>query len=196
MTLTDAELLAQIGLQDEEGFAQLQSRYQELLRRYLARMVHDLDAADDLMQEVWLRVWTRAEQWDGRGPCRAWLFRIAANLALNHLRGCRRRRELSLPLVTGEEEDGSAAPSWLADSVAQGPEALLEQSDRLARLQQYIAALPEEKREVFRMVYTEERELREVAALLGIPEGTVKSRLYHARQRLARLWREDERVMR
>src|ERR1051325_2573444 len=99
MTPEDAELLAQIGLRDTDAFELLRMRYQEMLRRYVAKTVHDLSAADDLMQEVWLRVWTRAEQWDGRGAVRAWLYRIATNLALNHLRTQRRRREQPLQIT-------------------------------------------------------------------------------------------------
>src|ERR671932_347450 len=93
MTPSDPELLAQIRARDAGAFETLFARYRELVRRQAQRIVRDESAADDLVQEVFLRVWTRSEQWDGRGACKAWLFRIATNLALNHLRTVRRRRE-------------------------------------------------------------------------------------------------------
>src|SRR5687767_6259630 len=82
---------------DESAFETLAGRYREPLRRHIASIVRaDPLAADDLLQEVLLRVWTRADTWDGRGAVKAWLFRIATNLALNPLRTLRRRHERSL----------------------------------------------------------------------------------------------------
>ena len=76
-------------------FKQLYAQYGEGILRHVARMVRS-DAAQDLVQEAFLRAWQRAEQWDGRGTFKAWLYRIATNLALNHLRTVRRRREQPL----------------------------------------------------------------------------------------------------
>src|SRR5687767_2583288 len=75
---------------DGAAFETLTARYREPLLRHLVSMVRDGAAADDLLQEALLRVWTRADRWDGRGAVKAWLFRIATNLALNHLRTVRR----------------------------------------------------------------------------------------------------------
>jgi RNA polymerase sigma-70 factor (ECF subfamily) len=155
-------------------------------------MVRDAAAADDLVQEVFLRVWTRSEQWSGQGAFKAWLFRIGTNLALNHLRWLRRRRER--PLEVSAEEEGKCAEradaSWLVDASVPGPEAHLEQEARRQQLERLVDALPREKREVFQMAHEAQMEIREIADALGIPEGTVKSRLHYARKRLSQAWRE------
>src|SRR5262249_33341615 len=106
MAASDAELIARVRERDAEAFEILAARYRERVVRHLAGIVRDDGAAGDVTQEVFLRVWTHAAQWDGRGSFRAWLFRMATNLALNHLRSVRRRRELPLALPeAGEGED-------------------------------------------------------------------------------------------
>ena len=193
--MTDEVLVRQIVKGDSEAFEVLFTRYQETVCAQINRIVRDTATADDLVQEVFLRVWNRAGQWQGQGLFRAWLLRIATNLALNHLRSKKRRRErpLEIPAVLPEhEEEDTPAPGWMVDRAALGPDALLEQAEQKQLLQKVIDGLPEEKREVFRLVHDAEMELREVADRLAIPEGTVKSRLYHARRRIAREWQEVE----
>lgn len=192
MADTDHDLMRRIGAREETAFTCLTARYRVALRRHLTATIRDGDAAEDLLQEAFLRVWTRADQWDGRGAVKAWLFRIATNLALNHLRSRRRRREQSLeaPREAGDDGEESPLPAWLIDTASLGPEAALEAADRAARLRRLVDALPEEKREVFRLVLDADMEVREVAAALGIPEGTVKSRLHHAKKRLIQEWEE------
>src|SRR5436190_17619750 len=103
--VSDHELMARVRKRDAEAFETLFERYRERVARHLDRTVRDAGAAGDLAQEVFLRVWTRAEQWDGRGSFRAWLFRIATNLALNHLRSVRRRREQPLEIAPDPESE-------------------------------------------------------------------------------------------
>lgn len=175
------------------AFETLFDRYEEMLRRHLARIVRDDAATQDLLQETFLRVWTRAEQWDGRGTFKAWLYRIATNLAFNHLRSVRRRREqpLSVPNEWDDEEE-YAIPAWLIDALAPDPDAALESGEQRERLRRLVERLPEEKREVFHLVHEMEMSMRDAADELGIPEGTVKSRLYYAKRRLAREWQDLE----
>jgi RNA polymerase sigma-70 factor (ECF subfamily) len=186
----DDELLERVRERDSGAFELLFERYREMIQRHLARLVRDQSAADDLAQEVFLRVWLRAEQWDGRGAVRAWLFRIATNLGLNHLRSVGRRRERPLELSPDrfDAESESAVPGWMIDAASLGPDAQLAFADQRRRLRGLVEELPEEKREVFRMVVEAEMQTREVAEALGMPEGTVRSRLHHARKRLARDW--------
>lgn len=169
-------------------------RYGEMIRRHAGRIVQDSAAAQDVTQETFLRVWTRAEQWGGSGSFKAWLYRIATNLALNHLRSVRRKREQ--PLVIADEwdddEDATPVPAWMVDDAALDPEAAIELVEQHQRCQRLIDRLPEEKREVFHLVHEMEMSLRDAADELGIPEGTVKSRLYYAKKRLAHEWQAPD----
>ena len=195
MVPDDTELLACIRQRDADAFETLAARYREPLRRHLLGIARDPAAAEDLLQEVLLRVWMRAEQWDGRGEARAWLFRIATNLALNHLRTLRRRRERPLEHTAGTfaDEEEPPAPAWMVDTAALPPDRQVEQAEAQAQIWRLVNALPEEKRAVFRLAVEEDFDLREVAARLDIPEGTVRSRLFHARKRLTHQWKALER---
>jgi RNA polymerase sigma-70 factor, ECF subfamily len=194
MTPSDHELMIGVRERDASAFEALCERYGSPLRRHLLRMLRDADAADDLLQETLLRVWTHAGQWDGRGAPRAWLFRVATNLALNHVRTLRRRPQqpLVLPPDPLEADEEPTIPGWMVDTVSLGPGEALELSERRDLLRRLVAGLPEEKREVLRLIHGAEMEIAEVAQALGIPPGTVKSRLHYATQRLAREWRDAE----
>ena len=191
---SDRDLIGRILERDAHAFETLFERYRETVRRHLVRIVRNDTAAQDLVQEIFLRVWTHAEQWNGRGAFKAWLYRIATNLALNYLRSVRRRREhpLNVPTDWDEAEEESPVPAWMIDASALGPDAALELAERRQRIRRLIGRLPEEKREVFHLVHEMEMSMRDAADELGIPEGTVKSRLYYAKRRLAREWRDLE----
>src|SRR4051812_24761867 len=109
MPRSDEELLAAVGRRDAGAFECLFERHWEAVACHLARLVRDDHGGSDLAQEVFLRVWTRAGQWDGRGSARGWIFRIATNLGLNYLRSVRRRRER--PLVPEADPDEEGEPS-------------------------------------------------------------------------------------
>ena len=185
----DRALVEQALAGDAAAFEALLERYRVQIRRHLLRYTHDDVAAQDLLQEAFLRVWTRGDQWDGRGTFRAWLYRVATNLALNHLRTVRRRRET--PLETEEEvemDEGDLVPAWMIDDTALGPQAALEQAEERQQVRRLVAALPDEKRAVFRLVHEMEMTIHDAAVQLEIPEGTVKSRLHYARKQLADDW--------
>jgi RNA polymerase sigma-70 factor (ECF subfamily) len=174
---------------DAAAFEALLERYRAPIRRHLLRYTHDDAAAQDLLQEAFLRVWTRGDQWGGRGTFRAWLYRVATNLALNHLRTVRRRRETSLETEDETEMDeGDLVPAWMIDDTSLGPQAVLEQAEERQQVRRLVAALPDEKRAVFRLVHEMEMTIHDAAVQLEIPEGTVKSRLHYARKRLAEGW--------
>jgi RNA polymerase sigma-70 factor (ECF subfamily) len=188
--LSDNALIRQVQAQQSEAFDLLFERYAETIRRHLLHIVREDHAAEDLLQEVFLRVWTRAEQWNGQGAFKGWLFRIATNLALNHIRAGRRHPEQPLlPPEDFTEEASLDPPAWLVDTSSLGPEAALEALEQDRHLRQIIQELPEEKRAVIQLVHQFELSLREAAEELGIPEGTARSRLHYARARLDRQWR-------
>jgi len=178
---SDGQLLDLVAAGDHGAFAALAERHRDLVRRQTQRIVRDDAAAEDLVQETLLRVWLRAGQWNGDGSATAWILRIATNLALNHLRSRQRHPEALLPEPVGEDEECDFGPS--ADDE-------LLRAERSAVLRRLVDALPEEKREVMRLVYDAGLEVQDAADALGIPEGTAKSRLHHARKRVARDWEE------
>lgn len=137
------------------------------LRRYARALVGDRDAADDLVQDTLERAWARSALWHGVADMRAWLFGIMHNL---HVDGIRRPK---LPTVA------------LDDETPEIPVAPL-QHDRLAMLdlQAAIDQLPVEQRQVILLVALEDMAYADVAKTLGIPVGTVMSRLSRGRERL------------
>ncbi len=183
MSPTDPQLIRQIQARDNAAFEAFFARYRQAIRIHINRIVRDEAAAEDLVQEVFLRVWTRAEQWQG-GAVKGWLYRIATNLSLNHLRSVKRRPQQPLVIPTDNDDD-SPVPGWMVDASALTPEAQLEIVEQQKLLGQLINALPPDKQDVFRMVYDDEMDLHSVANALEIPEGTVKSRLYHSRKKIA-----------
>ena len=190
---SDQALVAMIAEGDEAAFEALYNRHLECVRRRIVTMVRDADAAEDLSQEVFLRIWTRSEQWSGAGSFRGWALRIAVNLALNHLRTVRRRRELPFdPLPEPDRQSEPAStPAWLIDRSGYGPEQALEQLEWRERLQRLLQDLSAEKRVVFEMVHDADLGVGEAARRLGIPEGTARSRLYLARKQIVRRWQSE-----
>jgi RNA polymerase sigma factor (sigma-70 family) len=137
------------------------------LRRYARAMVGDRAAADDLVQDTMERAWSRLSQWRAGTDLRAWLFSIMHNLRVDQLR----RPSLSTSPL---DEDYFDAPTRAT------------QTDRLEvkALESALAGLPEDQRAVLLLVALEEMSYREVAIALGVPTGTVMSRLYRGRERL------------
>lgn len=91
--MTDEDLLTAIAKQDADAFGEFFKRFEPEVIRHLTRIVRDTATADDITQDVFYWVWERSGQWSGRGSARGWLLTIATNLALNHLRTVKRRRE-------------------------------------------------------------------------------------------------------
>lgn len=180
--LLDADSeIGRLRRRDPDALAALVARYQHRLYRYLLRLVRDPAAADDLFQQTWLRAVEKLRQYDARRSFEAWLFAIARNLTIDHLR---RRRHESL------DEPGNGGP--LAERLRSGKPNVLEgclQSERVALVMDGMAELPPASREVLTLRFEEEMKLTEIADLTGVPLATVKSRLRRAmiqlRQRLA-----------
>jgi RNA polymerase sigma-70 factor (ECF subfamily) len=184
---SDPELLARVQAGDRDAFEALWARHRGAVRRRLLGMLRDAALAEDLEQETFYRLWTRAAQYDGRGTVGGWLGRIATNLALNALRSARRRRRAPLapPGPAGDEDEADRIPGWMIDASAAAPDEVFERAERIDRLRRAMAELSEAKREVLRLVHEEDLRVRDAADRLGIPEGTAKSRLHHAMRALA-----------
>ncbi|MFJ9448834.1 MULTISPECIES: RNA polymerase sigma factor [unclassified Herbaspirillum] len=139
------------------------------LRRYARALVGDRAGADDLVQDTMERAWQKLASWRRSGDMRPWLFSIMHNLHVDQ------RRKPVIPTVTLDDEDALATPAYAPDR--------LVGYDLESALRQLAA----EQREILLLVVLEEMTYEEVAATLGIPLGTVMSRLSRARERLRML---------
>jgi RNA polymerase sigma-70 factor (ECF subfamily) len=180
---TDEELLVCIQQGEKLAFNELFSRYDGPLRARLCNIVQDGEIAEDILQEVFIRVWNKAATWEGRGSVRSWLYTIATHLAFNYLRSVRRRPELSLdePIEQDDVEEGQSVIRQL-ESTIPGPAAQFEESQTRALVQNLIDDLPEARREAMYLVHCEDLSVQEAADALGVPAGTVKSRLFYGRK--------------
>ena len=193
MKQSDQDLMDGVVRREEAAFEALVTLYGEDLKRQLIRMVRDEATTHDLLQEVFVKVWERAEQWEGTGSLRSYLYRIATNQALNHLQMLRRRSEQALepPVDRGDKDDGDEkiTPHWLVDPHAR-PDLDAEQAEHTQLLRNAIAALPPERQTVFFMAHIDDRSMADIADTLGIAEGTVKSRLHYTMKMLTTYWKE------
>jgi len=150
-------------------------QYQHRLLRYLISLTADRALAEDLFQETWMRVLERGHQYDGRHEFSTWLYTIARNLTIDHLR--RKRPAVSLDALM--EAEDSALPYEPASA---GPSALdtVAQHEVAERVTAAMSGLPIEYRETVVLRFQEGLGLEEIATLTKLPLGTVKSRLYRA----------------
>ncbi len=183
------EILLARHLAGEAGaFDALVRRYAEELYRFLLKMVNNPSAAEDLVQEAFLQVHSAAATFDPERSFKPWLYTIAANKARDHMRSRGRRRELSLE--PPDEDD--ASPSGRAAESAAGQSADAEESDvRRAQVRRLIEQMPEHLRLILMLGYYQQLPYAEIAEILGIPVGTVKSRLHAAVGHFARLWQKE-----
>lgn len=190
MAKTDRDLLRAFLAGQVECLGQLASRYEKELYGFLARFVGDSQAAEDLFQETFLHVWNKREQYDVNREVRPWLFTIAANLARDWLRRQSRQHALSLDSHLGQEDgEGASFVDLLADD-GESPLTALERDEQRQLVRQALDAMPEHLRAVLVLAYYRKFKYREIADILSIPVGTVKSRLHAAVARLLAKWQE------
>jgi RNA polymerase sigma-70 factor (ECF subfamily) len=183
-TLGDDALLQLFQGGDAAAFEVLLGRYERPLFNFVLRFVRDREKAADLVQEVFLRVIQRSEQFQGQSKLSTWLYSIARNLCIDHSRRMvfRRHRSLDAPLASDGEKSAT-----LGDRVpAPTPEA---DRDSIAHeLQAQIAAaveeLPDDQREVFLMRQVQGLAFKDIAEIVGVSENTIKSRMRYALERL------------
>ena len=162
---------------DPEAFASLLGRYQNRLYRYLLRWVHEPASAEDLFQQTWMRVIQNIRRFDAKRNFDAWLFAVARNIAIDYLR---RRRPASLEEPLGDD-------FFLSDALATGAPGPLDQvlrSEKIESVRRALESQPPLYREVLTLRFEEEMKLEEIAEVLSVPLGTVKTRLARALERL------------
>jgi RNA polymerase sigma-70 factor, ECF subfamily len=195
--LTDEQLLVGYAGGDQRAFGELIRRYQQELFAFLARFVMDKVAAEDLFQETFIQVHRNAKSFDPGRKFRPWLFTIAANKARDHLRAMGRRGAQSLDNVAGQSsEEGGTAFIDLMDSGFAPPPAELAAAEDVAAVQKVLADMPAHYREVLVMSYFHQFAYKEMAEMLHIPLGTVKSRLHAALAAFAKAFREGDEARR
>lgn len=187
--LDDEQLLAQARGGDDAAFRTLVERYQVEVFHFLLRFVRNRAAADDLFQETFLQVHQSADTFDLKKRFKPWLFTIAANKARDWLRRARRRQAASLSneIAPGREGDGRSFLDLMPADLPPPPE-LVATQDLSERVRRVVDELPDHLREIIVLAYFEKLAYKEVAEMLDIPVGTVKSRLHAAVGTFAALW--------
>lgn len=171
--------IALLKMRDPDAVSELVGRYQHRLYRFLVRIIPEPATAEDLFQQTWIRLLEKIGSYDSRRNFEAWLFAIAHNLAMDHLR---RRRNFSLD----EADDSGHTPSESLRASGQDALESLLAFERGELLAAAIARLPAIHREVLTLRFEEEMKLEQIAEVAGIPLSTVKSRLHRALESLRR----------
>jgi RNA polymerase sigma-70 factor, ECF subfamily len=177
-SIADEILIGKIAKGDRLAMEALFARYRIRVFRFLARMVRNEATAEELNSDVFLDIWRQAGTFEGRSAVSTWIFSIARFKALNVLQ---RRPEAEL------DEEKAATIEDQADD----PEVALAKKDKAAVLRQCLAKLSAEHREIVSLVYYQQKSVEEVAAIVGIPEATVKTRMFYARKKLSELLTEQ-----
>jgi RNA polymerase sigma-70 factor, ECF subfamily len=172
----DEVLIGRIARGDRLAMQVLFARHHVRAFRFVLRLVHDEALAEDVISEAFLDVWRQASRFEGRSTVSTWLIAIARFKALSMLR---KRRE--------EELDDETADA--IEEPSDGPEVAATKKDKGDRLRQCIGALSPDHREIIDLVYYHEKSVEEVAEIVGIPENTVKTRMFYARKKLGELCR-------
>ena len=184
----DAELFARFAAGDEAAFRELVSHYKNGLYVFLKRLLNRQDLVDDVFQETFLQLFISRESFDTTRPLRPWLFTIAANKAKDAIR--KRQRKRSIPIGTAADEEMSfddVLNSLTCDTTT--PYDIVEKSESASQVRQIIANMPDNLREILILAYFNKFSYKQMTASLGIPIGTVKSRLHAAVARFAREWK-------
>ena len=164
---------------NDDAFRVLVTRYQSKLINYINTLVHDYDLAIDLGQETFIRVFRYADRYRGDYQFSTWLYRIATNLAIDELRRRDRKSRFSFKQMTALfEKDGKPLP---IPDVRPTPEKTLDGKERLARLQAAIDSLPQKYRLPFLLKEVEDLAYDDIAHVLDVSLGTVKSRIHRAK---------------
>ena len=177
-TTSDEVLIAKIAQGDRLAMEALFARYRVRVFRFVLRMVRNEATAEDLNSDVFLDVWRQAGTFEGRSAVSTWIFSIARFKALKALQ----RR----PMEELDDEKAGAI-----EDQADDPEITLAKKDKAAVLRQCLVKLSAEHREIVNLVYYQHKSVEDVAGIVGIPEATVKTRMFYARKKLSELLTEQ-----
>lgn len=172
---------------DDAALTELIERYRPELFHFLARFVNSKTTADDLFQETFLQVHLSADTFDTSKRFKPWLYTIAANKARDWLR--RNKRHRAMPLDASIDGDGGASFVDLMQADLPMPDDNADDAEVAELVRQVVSELPDHLREVLLMAYFQKLAYKDIAESLGVPLGTVKSRLHAAVGTFAQVWK-------
>ncbi len=178
--LPDALLLRQVAVGDVDALEHLFHAYQCQVYQFAFGITRNTETAEEVLQDVFYRLYAHADRIDTTLPLLPWLYRVTANLSYNRVR---RRSFWTEPF--------HALTERVFAPVRRSPEFVAEQHELQAIVRETLGELPAKHRAVLILYYLHDYSIQEIALILGHPEGTIKSRLYHARKLLKErlLWR-------
>lgn len=171
----DRDLVATAARGFEGSFEELVKRYQRPIAAYVYRMVGDHDAALDLTQEIFIKIYSSLSRYRPEFKFSTWIYKIAHNAAIDHL-----RRGASRETAIGSSEDDR--PAITVDSRRLTPEQESERNERCSEIETVVQMLPAAYRELIVLRHSNDLSYDEIAEVTGLPLGTVKNRLFRARE--------------
>ena len=186
---TDEELLAAYRHGEHAGFSLLVERYQRELFHFLVRFLGDRAAAEDIFQETFLQVHQSADQFDPQRRFRPWLFTIAANKGRDLMRSQARRPANLLQATISPNDDEGGQFIDLMEASEPMPGEAMEREELQKVVQATVEGMPDHLREIILLSYFHQFPYKEISGILGIPLGTVKSRLHAAVAFFADRWK-------
>jgi RNA polymerase sigma-70 factor (ECF subfamily) len=179
---TDAEVMLRVKAGDDSAFEYLVQKYRRQMVSFMYRMSHNSAAAEDLAQEVFLRVYRSRTNYEASAKFSTWLYRIATNLAVNHARDTRHERpENTVNLDQPDSETGQTPD--VADGSMTVEESILRR-ERLAAIRQKVQSLPERQRMAVVMHKYQQMDYKQIAEVLKLSESATKSLLFRAYEAL------------
>ncbi len=179
---TDRDLVATAAAGVEGSFEELVKRYQRPIAAYVYRMVGDYDAALDVTQEIFIKVYGSLSRYRPEFKFSTWIYKIAHNSAVDHLR---RNAGRERSLVTGTEGDQYDLP---IESGNMSPEQESEREERRLEIELVVRSLPAAYRELIVLRHSQDLTYEEIVEVTGLPLGTVKNRLFRAREMMRQLF--------
>lgn len=179
---SDAAIMLRVAAGDDAGFNFLVEKYHRAMVNFLYRMVHNQAVAEELAQEVFLRVYRSRESYRAEAKFTTWLYRIATNLAVNHARDTRHERAAQNVYLDAPDEETGTTPE-VADERPSVEQRLLK-DERMAMIRQHVMALPERQRMAVLMHKYQGLDYKQIGEVLKLSESATKSLLFRAYQTL------------
>lgn len=180
--LTDADLMLKVKAGDDSAFEYLAEKYRRPMLGFMYRVTRNTHLAEELAQEVFLRVYRARATYNAEAKFSTWLYRIASNLSVNYIRDTKHERpEMSVSLDEPDEETGTTLD--LADKTMNAEQQLLRR-ERMSAIKRHVQALPERQRNAVLMHKYQGMDYRQIAEVLNISESATKSLLFRAYETL------------